>query len=84
MDSKRNNEKLKGFCQISTLCKSAGGNDIQQLTITENIGLSMTYFEHLKIQQKKDMRDRYAILQDIEKMSPTERKDKQAKNLEEF
>lgn len=36
----------------------------------------MTYFEHLKIQQKKDIRDRYAILQDIEKMSPTERKDK--------
>lgn len=76
IDSIRNDEAIHNFCQIATLCKSAGGNDIQLMTITENVGLSLTYFEHLKMQQKKDVRDRYSILQDIEKMNPQERKDK--------
>lgn len=33
---------------------------------------SMNYFDHLKI-QKKEFRDRYQIISEIEKMNPSDR-----------
>jgi hypothetical protein len=58
---------------VASLCKTLAGNDIQLMTITENVKLSLNYYEHLRIQQKKDFRDRYTIIQEVEKMGVSER-----------
>ena len=59
VSSIRNNPSLSDFLQVSTLCKSMGGNDVKLFTITDKIQYSLTYYETLKLYLKKDIRDRH-------------------------
>ena len=46
-----------------------GGNDVRLVTITENVRHSLNYYESLKLHLKKDVRDRFTIKAEIDKLS---------------
>jgi hypothetical protein len=73
MDGIRNDLSLQRILQVSTLCQSLGGNNVKLLTITENVEVSLTYYEMLQIHLKKDVRDRAMIKNEIEKLTPEEK-----------
>ena len=73
MDSIRNDPKHSSYLQCATLCKSLGGNDIQLLTITENIKFSFNYYDQLKI-LKRDFRDRYTVKNEMERLPDKQNK----------
>ena len=39
--------------------KSLGGNDVRLITITDGIRLGINYYDMLKLNLKKEVRDRY-------------------------
>lgn len=73
IDSVRDNKAYRPYLQVSTLCKSLGQNDVKMLTITDGIKDSLNYYESLQLFLKKEVRDRYMIRSDIEKMTDKER-----------
>jgi hypothetical protein len=72
LDSIRFNRAYSPFLQVSHLCKSVGGADLKMLTITENALSSFTYFDLMTIFTKKELRDRFNIRQQVDRVSPTE------------
>ena len=50
-----------------------GGNNIKLLTITENVEVSLTYYEMLQMHMKKDVRDRMMIKHEIDKLTKEEK-----------
>ena len=73
IDSVRDNKEYRPYLQVSTLCKSLGQNDVRMLTITDGIKDSLNYYESLQLFLKKEVRDRYMIKSDIDKMTDKER-----------
>ena len=69
INSIRDDYNLKPILQISNLCKSLGGADIKLLTITENVELNMDYYKLIQIFHKKEVRDRYMIKSDLNKLT---------------
>ena len=65
----RNDESLVDIVQASTLAKSMGGNDVRLFTITEDVRHSLNYYDCLRLHLKKDLRDRFAIKNEIDKMT---------------
>ena len=61
VDQIRNDPAIIDICQVSTLCKSMGGNDVRLITITENVRHSLNFYESVKLHLKKDLRDRFTI-----------------------
>ena len=76
VDGVRDDESLIDICQVSTLCKSMGGNDVRLITITENVRHSLSYYESLKLHLKKDVRDRFTIKSEIDKLTEPQKKAK--------
>ena len=70
----RDNKAYRSYLQVSTLCKSLGQNDVKMLTITDGIKDSLTFYESLQMFIKKEVRDRYMIKNDIDKLMDKERK----------
>lgn len=73
MDGIRDDPNLQGILQVSTLCQSLGGNNVKLLTITENVEVSLSYYEMLQIHLKKDVRDRAMIKSEMDKLTPEEK-----------
>ena len=46
-----------------------GGADVKMLTITENIELNMDYYKMIQIFHKRDVRDRFMIKADMDKLT---------------
>ena len=46
-----------------------GGADVKMLTISENIELNMDYYKMIQIFHKRDVRDRFMIKADMDKLT---------------
>lgn len=53
-----------------------GGNDTRLITITENVRHSLNFYESVKLHLKKDVRDRFTIKAEIDKLTDAQRKAK--------
>lgn len=51
-----------------------GGNEIKLLTITDNIKHCLDYYDQLRMHQKKDMRDRFSVRSEVEKICPKDKR----------
>ena len=46
-----------------------GGNDVRLITITDDVRHSLNFYESVKLHMKKDVRDRFSIKTEIEKLT---------------
>jgi hypothetical protein len=54
------------------LCKSVGGNNIKMMTITDNVGLALNYYDMLSFHQKKDIRNRQILKWEVDQLKKSE------------